>query len=205
MACAVREFVKRRAVILCRLFKLSQEGKRYGVGERTVESPVAFLMDQLDTASLDVFGNDFVGFGVGVCSRGKLLHMLCGQAFALIDMEDVVVTQEGNLLLFVRLFVLLFDELPEHNHVRLLALLDLAALLLTLGKGQVFAAAPKQHLIQKGIGFACCSADGASACDPRFLPRDDSLFHLVDDSIRDFCVNIHDALLLLIAGSKDLW
>lgn len=97
-----------------------------------------------------------------------------------LHMEDVTVTQKGNLLLFVRLFVLLFNEIPENDYLRLLALLGLAAFLLTLYKRQIFAAAPKRHLIRKGIGFDCCSADSASVCDPRLLPRDDSRFHLVD-------------------------
>ena len=79
-------------------------------------------------------------FGLLVCvgGIGKLGCMLCGQALALGEMKDAVISQKGNLLLLAGILVLLLDPLPEDDHLRLLALPDMTALLLCLLEGDVF-------------------------------------------------------------------
>ena len=105
----------------------------------------------------------------------------------------------------MRFFVLLFNELPEDHHLRFLALSDLAAFLLALLEGDVFAGLAKYHLIEKGIRLARAPADGLTAGNPRLLPRDDSLFHLINNALGDLCVNIHMLFSFCLKGSKDLW
>ena len=63
MSCAVGQFVKGCAVILCRFCKLLDVGKHHAVGEGSVVSTVAAFVDDPDAASLDVCGDDvFCGF-----------------------------------------------------------------------------------------------------------------------------------------------
>ena len=69
----------------------------------------------------------------------EALGVLGFDTIALINVEDVVIAKEGDLLLFVSLFVFLFDELPENDHGRFLTLANSAAFCLTLLEGQVFA------------------------------------------------------------------
>ena len=205
VSCAVGQFVKGRAVILCGFGELSQQGKGDAVSRRPIEGPVAFLMLELDAASFAVVMDDGVGGFVCVGGVGKLFLVLCFQPFALVDVENVEVSQEGNLLLFVRLFVFLFDELPEDNHGGFLAFFHFAAFFLTLGKGDVFAGPAKQHLIEKAVRVPGDVTDGVTAGDPRLLPRDDPVFELGHDAIGDFLVDIHNLLPFFLKGSKALW
>ena len=59
-------------------------------------------------ARLHSGSDDMKGFGVSG-----------SDPFALVDVEDIVVAQEGDFLLFASLFIFLFDPLPEDNHLRL--------------------------------------------------------------------------------------
>ena len=191
MSCAVGQFVKGCAVILCRFCKLLDVGKHNAVGEGSVVSAVAAFVDDPDAASLDVCGDDaFCGF-ISVCRVGEFRLMLGFQPFALVDVEHIVVAEEGNLLLFVGVFVFLLDELPENYHRGFFALLHLAAFLLALSEGQVFAGSAEKHLIEKAVRLACGVADCIAAGYPRFLPRDDPAFELGDDAVADFLVDIH--------------
>ena len=113
------------------------------------------------------------------------------QAFALGKMEYIVIAKERNSFLFVRFFILLFDELPEEHYLRLCAFLHVAAFLLTLGEGQVFAGLVQKHLIKKTVRLARDVADNAAADDPRLFPRDGAILELGDDAVGDFPVDIH--------------
>ena len=57
------------------------------------------------------------------------------------------------------------------------------------------AGATEEHLVQKAVRLAGAAADGFAAGDPRLAPRDDAAFHLADDAVGDFLVNIHFVLL----------
>ena len=70
-----------------------------------------------------------------IFERMEDLGVLGFDTIALINVEDVVIAKEGDLLLFVRLLVFLFDEFPENEHGRLLALLHFTAFGLTLLEG----------------------------------------------------------------------
>ena len=74
---------------------------------------VAVLMTDGHAAALYIVGNH--GFGLLICvgGVGELGRVLCRQSFALGEVEDAVIAEEGNLLLFVRLFVLFFHPLPK--------------------------------------------------------------------------------------------
>ena len=122
-----------------------------------------------------------------------------GNPFALIEVENAVIAQKRDLLLLTGFLVLLLDPFPEHDHVRLLAPADVPARLPALSEGQIFAGLAKKHLIQKTVRLAGCVADAAPTCNPRLVPRDFALLHLLDDSTGDFFVNIH-FLLLPVAG-----
>ena len=98
-------------------------------------------------------------------------------AFALVNVEYVVVSEAGNFFLFVGLFVFLLYPFPEDNHAGFFALLDLSASLLALLEGQVFAGAAQHELVQKAVGLAGCVADSFAVGNPGFLPGDDALFY----------------------------
>ena len=125
-----------------------------------------------------------------------------------LDLSDIRHISEkdyGNLL---DLFgVLIFDvqALPENHHACLLALLHLAAFLLTLLKGDVFAGTTEKHLIEKAVGFAGCVADSVSGADPRLFPRDNPIFELFHDAIRDFLIKIHFSCSFLLRGEQFVW
>lgn len=53
-------------------------------------------MNQLDSALLDIDGNDGICLFIGICSRRHVSFMLCGQSFTLVEMEHVIVPQERN-------------------------------------------------------------------------------------------------------------
>ena len=69
-------------------------------------------------------------------------------------MEYIVITQEGDFLDLARLFVLFFKELPEHDHMGLLAATDITTRRLNLLIGRIFARTAQEHLVQQGIGLA---------------------------------------------------
>ena len=129
--------------------------------------------------------------------------MFRGNSFALVDVEHVVIAKQGNLLFFFCVLIFNRQELPEHNHMRFFTFADAPAYALNLFEGQVFARLAQQHLIQQGIGLSCCIGNRRATGNPRLAPRNNALFQLVDDTICDFCVNIHNSLLLLIEGSKE--
>ena len=61
------------------------------------------------------------------------------------------------------------------------------------------------YLIEEAVRLAGRVAYGLTASDPRLFPRDDAVFHLVNDSGGDFCVNIHVLCSFSLVGSKELW
>lgn len=75
--------------------------------------------------------------------------VLRGDALALVDVEHIVVAEEGNLLLLAGLFVLLLHLFPEDHHVGLLARPDPAASLLARVEGQVFAGAAQYERFRR--------------------------------------------------------
>ena len=100
----------------------------------------------------------------------------------MLDVEYVVITQERNLFDFARFFVLLLNPFPEDNHAGLFALLHIAASLLNLRICGIFAGTAQEHLIEEAVRLAGCVGDCCAACDPRFAPRNDAVFHLLYDS-----------------------
>ena len=154
MARAVDQFVEGRGVVFGGFSELGQKRKRNGVVRGTVEGSVAVFVVQLYARSLQVVAYDGFCLLVGVCGLQEFGGVLRLQAFALVDMEDVVVPQERDFLLFASLFVLLFDPLPEDNPRSLLALLDVASCLLNLLECGVLAGTAQKHLIQKAVRLA---------------------------------------------------
>ena len=126
-------------------------------------------------------------------------------ALALVDVEDIVVSQEGDFLLFASLFIFLFNPLPEDNHLRLCALLHLAAFLLALVEGDILARATQEHLVQEAVRLASGVGNTVARGNPGLFPGDDALFHFSDDSLSDFLVDIHASCSFSLVGSKDLW
>ncbi len=151
VSCAVRQFVEGCAVIFSRFRKLLDTGKHHAVGEGCVVGSIAAFVDDPHAASLDVCGDDVFCGLVDVCRVGKWLFMFCRQPFTLGDVEHIVVAEERKLFLFVGFFVFGLDLFPEDNHLRLRALFYLAAFLLALREGQVFAGHSQQHLIEKAV------------------------------------------------------
>ena len=94
-------------------------------------------MNKLDATALQVVGYDLIGHLIWLSCLLELLCMLGLEAFALVKMEHGKISEQGNLLLLVCLFVFLLNEFPEDNHAGLLALLDLTAFLLTLFESDV--------------------------------------------------------------------
>ena len=82
-----------------------------------------------------------------------------------------------------------------------LALADISARLPDLLEGRVFSRCAQEHLVEKAVRLARRIGDAAPGGDPRLLPRDNAALHFIDDSVRDFAVNIH-FLLLPIVGSN---
>ena len=172
----------------------------------TIEGAIPFDVLHMDAFALHIIRDDGFRCGVRVCAVGKLGGKSCLYAFALVHMEDVVITQEGDLLDFACLFVFLVNPLPEDHHMGLLALADKAAFFLDLLIGEVFASASKQHLVKKAVRLASGVGDGSACRHPRLLPRDYALFHLCNHAVRDFAVNVkHFSCSLLLCGSIDLW
>ena len=97
VAGAVYHLMECGAVVFGSVVELSQQRQRDGIARRTVEGPVPFPMLQLDAAALNVSGDDgFCGLIYGSAFR-QLLQMLCTQPFTLINVEDVVITQERKI------------------------------------------------------------------------------------------------------------
>lgn len=179
------------AVVFGGFLEMCELRERDTIGGRSVEGLIACFVDQPDAARLDVSGDDGFGGLVSVGGSRQLLRVLCGQAFALIDVEDVEVAQEGKFLLFAGLFIFLFDPLPEDDSAAFFALFDFAAFGLTLLEGDVFTGTTEQHLIEKAVRLAGCVADGVSGADPRLFPRNDSVFELFHDAVGNFLIKIH--------------
>lgn len=198
VAGAVNHLMEGGPVILCGLFELFQEWERDGIGCWPVEGAVPFDMLHADTFTIHVTPDDGFRSGVSACGIWVGLHMLCGDPFALADVEDVVIAKEGDLLDLAGLFVFLVDPLPEDHHAGLLALADVTAFGVDLLVGQELASLAKQHLIQKAVGLAGGVTDGAACGHPRLLPRDDSLFHFGYHAVGDLGVNIHFLCSLLL-------
>ena len=190
MSGRVGHLMEEGAVILGGVLELSQQRQRDAVGGRPVESTVALLMDQTYTGAGQVVAGDGLGGFVRLRDVRQRLAVLGLDALALVDVEDVVVAQEGDFLDLLRLFVFLLKPFPEDHHGRLRALLDAPALLLDLLEGGVFAGSCKQDLIQQTVRLAGAVADRRTGCDPRLLPRDHALLQLLDDAGGHFCVNI---------------
>ena len=163
------------------------------------------LLQELYAFTGEVVIYDLLGCFQHFCAvrEANFVGVLGSYALALVNMEHIVVTQEGNFLLFARLFVFGFDPLPEDDHMGLLALADASASLLALLEGQVFAGTAQEHLIEEAVRLAGRVGDCFSASDPRLFPRDDAVFHLVNDSGGDFSVNIHVLAPFLLRGARN--
>ena len=139
---------------------------------------------------------------VGVDGLRQGLGVLRLQTLALVDVEDVVIPQEGDFLLFAGLFVFGFDPLPEDHHMGLLTLLDISACRLNLLERRILAGAAQEHLIEQAVRLAGCVGDAAAGGDPRLLPRNQAGFHFSDNAVGDFLVNIHLSCSFSLDGSK---
>ena len=153
--------------------------------------PVAFLMFHLHARGFEVVAYDTLGGLVCVCRIRQGLGVLRFQAFALVDVENIVVAKQGDFPLFACFFVLLLYPFPEDNHLRLGSLADISTCLLNLFEGGVFAGTTQKHLVQEGVRFARGVGNTRARGDPRLLPRDDAVFHFGNDAGSDFAVNIH--------------
>jgi len=74
-------------------------------------------------------------------------------------MEDRVVFQQWNLLLFAGFIVFGVDELKKIDHRSFLTLFDGVAFFDGLSKCDVFAGLLQQELVQDTVRFTGCSAD----------------------------------------------
>ena len=174
MACAVNHFMEGGSVILGSLGELCQERKHNPICGGLIKSGIPFGMFQTDALTLHICGDDAFRSFVCGCAVRHGLRVLCRDPFALVDVENVVVFQEGNLLLFLRVFVNHRQELPENHDVRFFTLPHVPAFLLCLLESDVLAGTTQEHLIQQGVTLAGRVADCRAACDPRLFPRDDS-------------------------------
>ena len=95
-------------------------------------------MPQLYAGYLEIICNDRFCLLVRIYDLRQRFHMSGFQPLALINVEYVVVAEEGNLLLFASLFVFLFEPFSENDHAALFALPDVAARLLNLLEGCIF-------------------------------------------------------------------
>ena len=168
MACAVGQLVEGGAVIFSGACELLTAGKGDPVSGGLIEGPVTVFVAQLYAASAEIINDDGIGGIVWDGGVGERCGMFGGQSFALVNVEHVIVTQEGDFLLFACFFVFLFNEFPENDHAGLFAFLHLAAFLLTLLEGDIFASPAKEHLVQEAVGLACGVADSFAAAYPRF-------------------------------------
>ena len=85
-------------------------GKRDAVRRGAIEGSVASLMGDAHALPRAIVRNDAVSGLTRICALLEGLVILGGQPFALVEVKDAVIAEKGNLLLFVRLFVLLLDE-----------------------------------------------------------------------------------------------
>ncbi|MDY4140760.1 MAG: hypothetical protein SOY30_15710 [Eubacteriales bacterium] len=195
VAGAMDKLVKGCAVIGGGGGELLHAGQGDAVGGGLIESLVTVLVVDRHAAALHITGHHGFCLLIGMRGIGKPWRVPGCQAFALGEVENAVIPQEGNLFRFAGGFILLLDKLPEDYYAGLFALPDVAALGHALMEGDVFPGLPQEHLIQQGIGPACDVADSLPRCNPGLLPGDLSGFQLGHDPFCDGCVNIHDLLL----------
>ena len=199
MACAVREFMKERAVILGNAGELHKLRHGHAVAGRRVERSVAVLDGEPDSGALDVVLDDLVGSVIGgkMLSRRRFFCKVRLNALALVDMEHVVVAQERYALhdrfaicaindVAVIISFRTLHELPEYDHAGLLSFSDMTAFALGfLERDKFAAAAAEKYLIEQAVLLARCVTDRALNAAPWLLPRNDALFKLCDDAIRN--------------------
>ena len=204
MSSGMGQLMEGCAVVFSSAHELLANGENHFISGRSVEGSVALLVEELHIFALQIAIYDLLGF-LNCLSAIRHMKGFCvfgADPFALVDVEDIVVAQEGNFLLLASLFIFLFDPLPEDNHLRLCALLHLASFLLALVEGDVLARATKKHLIQEAVGLASGVGNTVARGDPGLFPRDDSLFHFSNNAISDFLVNIHALAPFLLWGAR---
>ena len=204
MSSGVGQLMEDCAVVFSSAHELLANGKNHFISRRSVESSVAFLVEELHIFALQIAIDDFLGF---LNCLSSIRHMkgfcvLGADAFALVDVEDIVVAQEGDFLLFASLFIFLFDPLPEDNHMGLFTLLHPAPFLLALVEGDILPSSAQEHLVQEAVGLASGVGNTVARGDPGLFPRDDSLFHFSNNAISDFLVNIHALAPFLLWGAR---
>ena len=130
-------------------------------------------------------------------SRRRILSKARLEAFALIDVENVIIAQERNAShdrltvctvndVSVIVSFCALHEFPESDHAGFLALLDMTTLTLRFFESdELTAATAEKHLVEQAVALACRVADRALNAAPRFLPRDNALLKLGDHAIRD--------------------
>ena len=130
---------------VCEAFDQKNRRKALLVMARTIESAVTLFVEELHARAAEVVVDDVLcGFlSVRAVREGDFRGVLGGDAFALVDVEDIVVSQERDFLLFVGFFVFLLYPFPEDHHVAFLALLDVPASFLALLEGQILTRAAK--------------------------------------------------------------
>ena len=140
-------------------------------------------------------GDDALALGEGLKGahggRGQL-----GEAFALLDIENVVVTEHGHEFVFAGGGVgfVGFEEFPEDDEVAALAFADLAAQLFGFGEGDedgLFVGDAGEHepvdaAIRAAVPVAWRVAGGC----PIAFPRANACFEAGDDAVGDFLVEI---------------
>lgn len=193
MSSRVGQLMEDCAVVFSSAHELLANGKNHFISGRSVEGFVALLVEELHLFALQIAIYDLLGFFdcFSTIRHMKGFCVLCADPFALVDVEDIVVAQEGDFLLFASLFIFLLNPLPEDNHMGLLALLHPAPFLLALVEGDVLARATQKHLVQEAVRLASGMGNTVARGNPGLFPGDDALFHFSDNSLSDFLVDVH--------------
>ena len=124
---AMGQFMEDRAVILCGADELLADGENHFIGGGSVEGPVSFFVGELHAFAAQVVVDDFLG---GFQRSGSIREdgfrgVLGGDAFALVNVEHVVISEEGgfytvspyNLIYSDDNYYLLAYD-PEHKDFR---------------------------------------------------------------------------------------
>ena len=82
---AVRQFMEGCAVVFSCAFKLREQGECDAVRGRLIECAIAFPMNEVNAAALDVCGYDLLGSFNRVCMLLEVLGVLGFDTLALVD------------------------------------------------------------------------------------------------------------------------
>ena len=102
--------MKCRAEIFGGTHELLADGQHHGISRGAIIGPVALFVSNMNPFTPKVFIYHFFG-GCGVemvCRHhGKRLRMPCGQSFALVNVENMIISQQRDFFLLSRLLILL--------------------------------------------------------------------------------------------------